>query len=223
MALLKTKEKRIKKKILLVDDHPLLREGLTKLINTQKDLEVIGEAEDVQGALKEIAEGHPDIVIVDLTLEDSSGLRLIEDIDYSNTGLPVLVLSMHDESVYAERCFKAGAKGYIMKKEPPGVVISALRKVLNGNIFLSDKLGAKLLNKMIAGKSEVVKTPIELLSTRELEIYQLMGKGLKKSAIAEQLNLSNKTVENYIERLKKKMNLKSTREVIVHAAHSSMK
>ncbi len=207
----------MKSKVYLVDDHPLLRDGITRLINRQKDLTVCGESENISGALKGIPEKKPDIAIVDLTLEDGSGLSLVEKLSSSHSTLPVLVLSMHDESVYAERCLKAGARGYIMKREPPKEVLSALRTILEGRLYISEKLGPKLINKFLSNKLKPSQSPVDYLTTRELEVYQLIGKGLQKKEIAEQLNLRIKTVENYTEHLKKKMNFKNLHETITHA------
>ncbi len=206
-----------KYKVFIVDDHPLVRSGLTDLINRQKDLAVCGEAEDVSGALKAVEESRPDILIADLSLGLDSGLRLMENLKCMHSKLPVLVLSMHDESLYAERCFKAGARGYIMKEEKPGAVISAIRNVLGGELHISDKLGKKILNKLVSNKFESSGTPVDVLSNRELEVYNLLGKGLDKHKIAKQLFLSIKTVETYMEHVKKKMNFKDSRELMMNA------
>lgn len=207
----------MKHKVFLVDDHPLLRDGIAKLINYQKDLTVCGEAGNISDALQTIPECRPDIVTVDLTLEDGSGLKLIEDLLSSCSTLPILVLSMHDETVYAERCLRAGARGYIMKREPPKRVLSALRTILGGDTYISESLKPKILNKLFTDKFKISKSPIDCLTARELEVYQLIGEGLQKKEIAEKLNLSVKTIHNYTEHIKKKMNFKSTHETITHA------
>lgn len=204
-------------KVFIVDDHPIMREGISEIINREKDLTVCCEAGNVLQALQGIAECRPDIVIVDLALEKSNGLRLIENISYSYEGLPVLVYSMHDESLYAERCLKAGARGYIMKQEPSRKLLSALRTVLRGEIYVSEKLSEKLLYKFIDRKNDNLKSSIELLGNRELEVYQLVGQGMKKRDIAENLNISLKTVENHIEHIKKKMKFKDFHELLRHA------
>ncbi len=209
-----------KKKVFIVDDHCILREGLSRLINSEDDLMVCGEADNISDALQAIEGCKPDIVMVDLTLGDGSGIRLIENLTYSHPGLPVLVLSMHDEATYAERCLKTGAMGYIMKQESSKQLLSAIRKVLNGEIYVSDKLGVKLLHKFVKNKFESFDFPTELLSNRELEVYQLIGQGLKKHDIAERLNLSVKTVETYIEHIKIKLQLKGTHDVLMHAIKS---
>ncbi len=209
-----------KKKVFIVDDHCILREGLSHLINSEEGLMVCGEADNVSHALKAIEDCKPDVVIVDITLGDGSGIRLIENLMYSHPGLLVLVLSMHDESAYAERCLMAGARGYIMKQEPSRKLISAIRKILNGEIYISDKLNVKLLHKFVKHKFEDIDSSIKPLSNRELEVYQLIGQGLKKHEIAERLNLSVKTVETYIEHIKIKLQLKSTHDVLMHALKS---
>ena len=206
------------KRVFLVDDHPIVRDGLTLLINREKDLMVCGVAGDVLHALHAIKSSAPDILIVDLTLEHGSGIRLIEESMHSQKNLPILVLSMHDEAVYAERCLKAGARGYIMKEESPEKTLSAIRSVLSGGVYLSDNLGKKILHEFVTGKTGGFKSPVEVLSNRELEVYQLFGKGLRKGEIAEQLNLSVKTIENNIKHIMKKLNLKGSREIVVHAA-----
>lgn len=206
-----------KHKVLIVDDHPITREGMSEIINREKDIAVCCEAGNIQEAMQTLSDCRPDIAIVDLTLEKSNGLRLLENISYSYQGLPVLVYSMHDEALYAERCFKAGARGYIMKQEPSRKFLSALRTVLNGEVYVSDRLSEKLLNKLIDRKKDHPASSIELLGNRELEVYQLVGQGLKKRDIAENLNISLKTVENHIEHIKKKMKFKDFHELLRHA------
>jgi DNA-binding NarL/FixJ family response regulator len=214
---------RTKQSIFIVDDHPIVREGLAMLINQERDLQVCGDAGDAQQALSKIAKNRPDAVIVDITLGRNSGLRLIEDLSQSYPDIPVLTLSMHDESIYAERCLMAGAKGYIMKQEPPEKMIAALRKVLGGDIYISENISAKLLQKMVSGKSAATLSPIELLSNRELEVFQLIGQGVKTRKIAEQLNLSIKTIETYIDHIKKKMNFEDSRRLLLYAVQWAMK
>lgn len=213
----KDQDMKIKQKVFLVDDHPIVREGLSQLINREKDLAVCGEAGDISSALQSIANSKPNVVVVDLTLESGSGLRVIENIKYDNPDLPVLVLSMHDESVYAERCIKAGARGYIMKQEPSDKMISAIRNVLEGKLYVSSSMEKKFLNNFVSGKVGDFHSPDEILSRRELEVYQLFGKGLRKKDIAGHLNLSVKTIETYIENIKKKMNFKSIHEIIMNS------
>ena len=220
MKTLKAGNKSKKNKVFIVDDHAMLREGLSHLINSEEDLVVCGETDNISNALQVIGDSKPDIAIVDITLEDGSGIRLTENLAYSHPGIPVLVLSMHDEAAYAERCLKAGANGYIMKHESSKKLISAIRKVLNGEIYVSDKLNVSLLHKFAKNKFESFDSSIRPLSNRELEVYQLIGQGLKKHKIAERLNLSVKTVETYVEHIKIKLQLKGTHDVLMHAVKS---
>ncbi len=216
------RKKKSKHKVLVVDDHPIVRQGLTQLINQEADFVVCCDAGDIPQALQAIEDCKPDIIIVDISLGHSSGIRLIEDISGNYPGLSILALSMHDESIYAERCLKAGARGYIMKQEPPEKVASALRKIMNGGIFISDKMGTKLLHKFVTSKAEASCSPVELLSNRELEVFQLVGRGLKTRRIAEELNLSVKTIETYIDHIKKKMNFDDSRNLFMHAVQWTM-
>lgn len=212
-----------KHKVFIVDDHAILREGLSELLSRDRELVVCGEAGTVSEALHAVAAYKPDITIVDITLKDGSGIRLIENLLYSCPGMLILVLSMHDEAVYAERCIKAGARGYIMKHEPSEKLISAIKKVLNGDIYVSEKLGAKFINKLAVNKIKSSDSPFESFTNREMEIYQLISEGLRRKEIAEKLNLSPRTVETYIEHIKKKMNFRDTHELITHAIKGAMK
>jgi DNA-binding NarL/FixJ family response regulator len=208
-----------KLRVLVVDDHPVLRQGLKLLINQEPDLMVCAEAENLQQAFTAIREERPDIAIIDLSLAQSSGIDLIKNIKPRYPDLPILVLSMHEESLYAERALRAGARGYIMKKEAPEKVISAIRKVLEGSLYVSEAMGDKLLHQFVSRKSATVSSPVELFSDRELEVFQLIGKGLGTRQIAEKLNISIKTVEVYRANIKEKLNLKSSAELVQHAIH----
>lgn len=220
MKTLKNGNKLQKKKVFIVDDHCVLREGLSHLINSEEDLTVCGEIDSISNALPAIESRKPDIVIVDISMGDGSGIRLIENLMYSHPRLPVLVLSMHDESEYAERCLKTGARGYIMKQESSKKLLSAIRKVLNGEIYVSDKLNAKLLHKLVSNKFHGPDSLTKSLSNRELEVYQLIGRGMKKHEIAERLHLSVKTVETYIDHIRIKLQLKGSHDVLIHAVRS---
>jgi DNA-binding NarL/FixJ family response regulator len=220
MGHLKSGNKAQKKKVFIVDDHCILREGLSHLINSEDDLVIYGEAENVSDAFQLITDGKPDIAIIDIVLGDGSGIRLIENLIYANPGLLILVLSMHDETSYAERCLKSGARGYIMKQESSMKLMSAIRTILNGGIYVSDELNEKLLHEFAKNKFENSDSPTKPLSNRELEVYQLIGRGLKKHDIAEQLSLSVKTVETYVEHIKIKLQLKRTHDVLMHAVKS---
>ena len=206
-----------KAKILIVDDHPLVREGLADLVNKEKDLVVCGQAEDAYQAIEAIRELKPDMAIVDISLKEKSGLELIKDIKIQHPGLPVLTLSMHEESVYAERALRAGAKGYIMKREATKKVVTAIRKVLRGQLYLSEKMTTRLVRKFVEGKPEAGTSPIDRLTDRELEVFSLLGRGNGTRQISEQLHLSVKTIETYRSRIKEKLNLTSGTELLQHA------
>jgi DNA-binding NarL/FixJ family response regulator len=210
-----------KTKIFIVDDHPIFRKGLAHLINDEDDMTVSGEAEDVFGAIQEIKKNLSDMVIADITLKDTSGLELIKYITDHFPKIPVLVLSMHDETVYAERALKAGARGYIMKQEMTENVAEAIRHVLSGRIYLSERMNEKLLN-VLFGKTRNsepsdVSNPCSMLSDRELEIFSLVGKGFKRKQIAEKLNLNVNTVGTYRERIKEKLNFQTSAEMTAMA------
>ena len=222
MNMIKEPEEKLKRKVFIVDDHAVVREGLAQLINRENDLVVCGEASSVSDTLQHFSKCVPDIAIIDLTLKDGSGIRLVENLVYSWPGLMMIVLSMHDEFIYAERCLKAGASGYIMKNEPAVKIISALRKVLDGEIYVSESFGAAMLKNLTVNKVKHDNNSVGNLSNRELEVYQLVGQGLKKWDIAEKLNLSVKTVENHIDHISKKLNLKGSHEVILHAVKNSI-
>jgi DNA-binding NarL/FixJ family response regulator len=211
----KTNEK--KAKILIVDDHPIVRQGLTELVNHEKDLVVCGQAEDANQAMKAVKELKPDLVIVDISLKETSGMELIKDLNAQYPNLPVLALSMHDESLYAERVLRAGARGYIMKAEATEKVIIAIRKILSGEICISDKMASKMMRKLIGGNSEINASPVDLLSDRELEVFQLIGKGFGTRQIAERLFLSIKTIETYRAHIKEKLDLADSAELLQYA------
>jgi DNA-binding NarL/FixJ family response regulator len=206
-----------RKRILLVDDHAVVRFGIAQLINQQPDLMVCGEEENGASALSAIMKLKPDLVIADISLKDSSGLELMRNVKAQSAGLPILVVSSHGESIYAEIAFRAGALGYLMKAEALEKVITAIRRVLSGNIYVSDALGAKMLQQQVRGQTDIQDSPVKGLSDRELEVFQLIGKWKKTSEIAAELHLSIKTIEYYREQIKKKLNLKSASELTHHA------
>jgi DNA-binding NarL/FixJ family response regulator len=206
---------RDKKKVLVVDDHPIVREGLADLINKEEDLVVCGCAEDIPQTLKAIRDVMPDVVTVDISLDGASGLELIKEIRTQFPDLPVLALSMHQESLYAERALRAGARGYITKHEATKKVIVALRNVLDGQMYLSDPMKEKLLYNFVGDRtSEGGISPIKRLTDRELEVFNLLGQGKGTRQIAERLCLSVKTVETYRSRIKEKLNLSSGSELL---------
>jgi len=204
-------------RILIVDDHPLLRQGIAELINNEPDLEVCGEAEDPHKAIDQVEKLQPDIIVLDISLKGASGIELLKNIKVRYPRVLVLILSMHDESVYAHRALRAGAAGYIMKQEASDRVLAAIRKILQGEVYLSDELGARMLNRLVGGRSALNGSPIEELSDRELEVFGLIGQGHGTRPIAEKLHLSVKTVESHRAHIKEKLNLKSANELVHHA------
>jgi DNA-binding NarL/FixJ family response regulator len=206
-----------KLRIFLVDDHPLVREWLTNLINTQPDLQVCGEAENGPQALQAILTLKPKVAIVDISLKDSSGIELIKDLKLNLPSLAVLVLSMHEESHYAERALRAGAAGYIIKRETTRKIITAIRQVLAGQVYLSGEIATALATQYVAGKIRAEHSPIEQLSDRELEVFELLGQGRGTRQIAEVLRVSVKTVQAYCARIKEKLNLGSATELLREA------
>jgi DNA-binding NarL/FixJ family response regulator len=206
-----------KTNILIVDDHPIVRQGLAELVNHENDLVVCGQAEDAHQAMKAIKELKPNMAVVDISLKETSGMELIKDINAQYPNLPVLALSMHDESLYAERALRAGAKGYIMKAEATENVITAIRKILSGEIYLSDKMSARMMRKLVGRATEISTSPIELLSDRELEVFNLIGKGYGTRQISERLHLSIKTIETYRAHIKDKLNLADAAELLRYA------
>ena len=206
-----------KKSVLVVDDHPLLRQGLAMLINQQDDMRVCGEVEEAQGAMQYIAQYMPDVLILDISLKGPDGLDLLKSIRVPYPDLPVLILSMHDEAIYAERALRARANGYIMKQEATDKVLVALRRILNGDVYLSDAMSKKMLHQYIDGSPSMVESRIAVLSDRELEVFRSIGEGKGTREIAEELHLSVKTVETYQAHIKEKLSLRSGRELIQHA------
>jgi len=211
-----------KKTVFVVDDHPLLRQGLALLINQEPDLTVSGEAEDAHAALKAIAENQPDVLIADISLNGPDGLDLLKTLRTLYPDLPVLILSMHDESIYAERALRSRANGYIMKQEATEKVLVALRRILAGDIYLSEKMANKLLHQYISGAPADMTSRLSALSDRELEVFRLIGEGRSTRQIAETLHLSIKTVETYQAHIKDKLSLRSGRELVQHAIQSKI-
>ncbi|MFQ5929055.1 MAG: response regulator [Acidobacteriota bacterium] len=209
--------KKNKTSILIVDDHPILRHGLAMLINQEPDLTVCGEAEEAYKAVEAIAALKPELIIVDISLQTIDGIELIKRIKAKDESLSILVLSMHDEALYAERALRAGARGYIMKQEANQQVVAAIRQVLSGEIYVSDKMKTKLLRKMVDPRPAVGGTLIEGLSDRELEVFRLIGRGYRTRQIAEMLHVSVKTVDSYRENIKQKLKLRDATELLQQA------
>jgi DNA-binding NarL/FixJ family response regulator len=206
-----------KKTVFVVDDHPIVRQGLTLLINQEADLTVCGEAEEMHSALSAIQATRPDILIVDISLNGPDGLELLKNIRLTSPRLPVLILSMHDESIYAERALRAGANGYIMKQEATEKVLVALRRILSGEIYVSDRIANSMLRHYVRGAGPSEHSSISDLTDRELEVFRLIGEGQGTRQIAEALHLSVKTVESYQAHIKEKLSLRSARELVQRA------
>ena len=205
------------KKIYLVDDHPLMRKGLAMTIDNEVGFEVCGQAESAEDALNEILELKPDAAVIDISLPGMNGIELVKNILHQQPNLKILIVSRHDEELYAERALRAGAKGYLMKLEAVEVLISAIKQILNGNLYLSDKIGNKLLMKMASGNSTKSDNPLDLLSDRELEVFELTGKGHSTKEIGKKLHISVKTVESHRANIKDKLHLDTGNELMRHA------
>jgi DNA-binding NarL/FixJ family response regulator len=209
-----------KQRVLLVDDHPIVCEGLSQKINGETDLVVCGQARDAHAALNAIEELFPNLVVVDIALGGGNGIELIKDIKVRWPQLPALMLSMHDEALYAERSLHAGAKGYVMKQEEPEVLLRAIRQVLRGQVYLSEKVKDAIVNRLGGNPPEGEIVPLtQKLSDRELEVFQMMGDGFATHEIAERLHLSMKTVASHREHIKQKLDLKSGEELTRYAIH----
>jgi DNA-binding NarL/FixJ family response regulator len=200
--------------VFIVDDHPLVREGLTNLINQQSDLIVCGEAKDSAEAIAGIAEERPDVAIIDISLVNESGLELIKHLIKQFPQLAVVVLSMHDEALYAERALRAGARGYVMKHETSKSVLASIRRVLAGDIYISERIVNRMALRLTSARRPLTSSPVERLSDRELEIFRLLGQGRTPSEIARDLNLSLKTVQAYCARAKEKFGVTSLTELL---------
>jgi DNA-binding NarL/FixJ family response regulator len=212
-----TPRKNGKARVLLIDDHAILRQGLAQLINQEADMMVCGEAEEAPKGFEAVGLLKPDVAVVDISLKGGNGLELIKNIKASHPNLPILVLSMHDESLYAERALRAGSLGYIMKEEAAESVLVAIRKVLKGEVVLSDKMQARLLHQLVNGRLKQGSSPIDTLSDRELEVFRMIGEGRSTRQIAEELHLSVRTVEAYREYIKEKLNLRNATELVQQA------
>lgn len=206
-----------KSKVFVVDDHPIVRQGLALLINRESDLTVSGEAEDAQTAMQAVIAARPDILVVDISLNGPDGLDLLKEIRMRYPDLPVLILSMHDESIYAERALRAGAQGYIMKQEATEKVLVALRRILSHEIYVSERIANRMLQRYIGSRSVGGPPSIADLTDRELEVFRLIGEGHSTRQIAEELHISVKTVESYQAHIKEKLSLRSARELVQHA------
>jgi DNA-binding NarL/FixJ family response regulator len=209
-----TTNSREKHRIVIVDDHPIVRQGLAQLIDQEDDLHICGQAEDAHEAMRAIRQLNPDLVIVDISLRTTSGIDLIKDIKTQFPTLPVLTLSMHDEALYAERALRAGARGYIMKQEAPAEVVAAIRRVLAGTTYVSQGMAAKMVSKIVTGPGEKGASLVDRLSDRELEVFRLIGEGYGTREMADKLYLSVKTIETYRAHIKEKLNLQDANQLL---------
>ena len=206
-----------KRRVLIVDDHPIVRQGLRRVMENEDDLVVCGEAESARDARTAIKELHPDVVIADISLKQGDGIELVRDVRAHHPTLPILVLSMHDETIYAERMLSAGANGYIMKQAASDQFLASVRRVLDGGIYVSEAVGTNMIQKFAAGGAYISANPIDRLSNRELQILHMIGKGMSTRETAQSLNLSIKTIESHRAHIKEKLNLKNATELVQHA------
>ncbi|MBM4142861.1 MAG: response regulator transcription factor [Lentisphaerae bacterium] len=207
-----------RRRVLIVDDHPIVRAGLTHLIRGEPDLDVCGEADNASDAQQSVAEKRPDLVLLDISLQGANGIELTKTIAVHFPELPILVLSMHDEHLYAERALRAGARGYVMKQEATGTLLRAIRKVLDGGLFVSDGIATRMLKTYVSeGSAERSRRGVESLSDRELEVFELIGRGVPTREIARRLRLSVKTVETYRTHIKNKLNISNAAELVQRA------
>ena len=210
--------RRVQKRIMVVDDHPMTRNGIADWIRCEQDLSVCAEAQNAEQALEAVSKSNPDLVLADITLPGKSGLELIKDLRAMQPDLPILVISMHDESLYAERVLRAGARGYIMKHEGGDDIIRAIRQVLSGKLYVSEQMSARILEGVSGRQPATQCSAIKQLTDRELEIFQLIGQGLSTQEIANKLHLSAKTVHAHRASIKDKLEIKSVTELISYAA-----
>lgn len=206
-----------KARVLIVDDHPVLRQGLARLIAQQPDLEVVGEAEGVGEARRLCETTHPDLMVIDMSLKEGHGLDLIKDLKAAGSMARMLVVSMHEEAAYAERALRAGAHGYIPKSEAVEEIVQALRRVRAGEVYLNQRMTARLLHGIVGGESSPGASPEDLLSDRELQVFELLGQGFSSREISEKLSVSIKTIDTYREHIKEKLHLRSANELVLRA------
>jgi DNA-binding NarL/FixJ family response regulator len=206
-----------KRRIFLVDDHPITRQGVVVLINQEPDLEVCGEADSAPKAFDLLQKSKADLAVVDISLKTTSGIELTKNLKVLLPDLPILIMSMHDESLYAERALRAGAKGYVMKQEASDNILIAIRRILDGELYLSEKMKEKMLHRLVHNRKDEVVFSIDTLSDREMEVFQLIGNGFSTRQIATKLNLSVKTIDSYREHLKLKLHIEKGADLVRHA------
>jgi DNA-binding NarL/FixJ family response regulator len=202
-----------KRRVMIVEDHPVVRVGLQLMIDDEPDLEVCGGAESLTEAGPMVKKLKPDVVVLDIALGDGSGLDLIKEVHEHSPELPILALSMHDELIYAERALRAGAKGYIMKKEAMDKVMTAIRRVLSGETYVSEKMASRMVQKLVNPNASAAASPVEALTDREFDVFRLIAQGIGPSEIASRLGVSVKTIETHREHIKEKLGLKSGTEL----------
>jgi DNA-binding NarL/FixJ family response regulator len=206
-----------KRRIFIVDDHAMFRDGLRRLIDLEPDMTVCGDASDAADGLERIRESSPDLAIVDISLDNTSGIDLIKTIKRDYEDMPVLVVSMHSESLYGDRALRAGAMGYVMKSEPATTVVAAIRKVLSGNVHISENMATMVVSKFVKGDPEQIPSPLEALSDRELEVFRMLGQGKGTREIAQEMNVAMPTISSFKNRIKEKLKLKNSTEMILYA------
>lgn len=204
-------------RIVVVDDHPLMRKGLVMSLDAEQDIDVVGQASTAEEGMSLIEQLKPDVAAIDISLPGMSGLELVKQLHAIRPDIKTLVVSRHDESLYAERAIRAGARGYVMKLEAGDVIVKAVRRIVNGGIYVSEEINERLLLGMASGHEALAQSPLDILSDRELEVFELTGRGYGTRDIAERLHLSVKTVESYRARIKVKLNLGSAAELMQHA------
>ena len=210
-----------RKRVFVVDDHPVVRQGLVQMIDNEPDLVVCGQGEDAYAAIRAIRDARPDLALVDVSLNGGDGIELVKELKSQGLDVPALVLSMHDEMLYAERALRAGARGYIMKQAAPETLLGAIRQVLAGEIYVSPTMGGTLLQRMVGGRGAEAATPMERLTDRELEIFRMLGAGQTVKEIADKLCLSAKTVEAHREHIKEKLNFKTSAQLLRFAIRNT--
>ena len=212
-----TNQSKFRKRILIVDDHAVVRKGVIGIIESEGDLEVTFQFETAEQLLERLDDVEADVMIIDISLPGMNGIELVKNVIFQRPDQKILILSRHEESIYAERALRAGAKGYVMKFEAGEVLLKAIRKVLSGRLYVGEEISEKLLLSALQGKKDMLSTPVEVLSDRELEVFELIGKGMSSSDIAAQLHLSPKTIETYRSRIKDKLNFKNATELMFNA------
>jgi DNA-binding NarL/FixJ family response regulator len=206
-----------KRRIFIVDDHAMFRDGLRRLIDLEPDLTVCGDAPDAASGLNGIRESAPDLVIVDISLDTTSGIDLIKAVKRDHEDMPVLVVSMHSESLYGDRALRAGSMGYVMKSEPATTVVAAIRKVLSGNVHMSETMATLVVSKFVKGETDQIPSPLEALSDREMEVFRMLGQGKGTREIAQEMNVALPTISSFKNRIKEKLAFKNSTEMILYA------